>query len=90
MKRILISENEKINILKQHKSLILEQKSYHVRDIQTFLNQNGFSLTVDGTLGDNTLKAYNAFLSKGNTQVKPEKKPIKPSETGSTTTSDED
>jgi|688.fasta_scaffold759189_2 hypothetical protein len=64
MKRILISENEKINILQQHKNLILEQKSYHVRDIQTFLNQNGFSLVVDGTLGDDTLKAYNSFLSK--------------------------
>lgn len=64
MKKILISENEKLDILKKHKGLIFEQTSYHVRDIQTFLNQNGFSLVVDGTLGDDTLKAYNSFLSK--------------------------
>lgn len=68
MKRLIISESERNSILKKHNCVITEAAGtdYTVGDIQTFLKNNGFSITVDGILGPQTITAYKEFLSKNN------------------------
>ncbi len=75
MKNIYITENEKKEILKKHSSLILEQKNYTVRDIQIFLNNNGYNLDTDNILGPKTYSAYQEFVNK-----KPKEKMANPKE----------
>jgi peptidoglycan hydrolase-like protein with peptidoglycan-binding domain len=68
MKKLIISESERNNILKKHNCLITEAdgRNFTVTDIQNFLKSNGFSVSVDGILGPQTISAYKQFLTKNN------------------------
>lgn len=52
------------NLTKELPNNITKLSSLAIKELQTLLNKNGYSLTVDGICGKNTISAFNNFKIK--------------------------